>query len=525
MVNRAAAGTIAAGRRGRAPERWSHGYVRDRRSSRRGRATAQRERRCCARFPARPPDAASPAPQRPAGRWRAFVSALVIVVATILVPISIVSAWARVQLVDEEAFVATLAPLADDPAVQQLDHRRGDGCRQRPGRLQRADRERVQRHRPARPAAARAGRAPASAGPGRRRAREPRDGRRHEGRRIRCLRQRVVDRDARHAPRADGSRDLGRRRSRRHDGGRRRHPARHDRRAGQAEPPRPRHRGRAGDPHGRQSRDHRHGLGARDDPHDVRDRLGRRLLAADRDARAVRVRHPDRASPIHRGRRHGHRPGCGWSFPLPRLRDRIPGRRSGSRRARPLPRRPRGHLQRPHRLDGSERRHHRAPRRLHRRARLASRPLGTSRALTPVRAQHELLDASPARVARIRHGRVRSRPRPLQGAHPRHHHDRGGRVAVRPPPALARRCPAGDHRLLRGRLDPRAAAEAPGRACRAPRGRQRTPRGGGRPRRRAGGGRSRDRRGPGRGRSPVAGRRRRLRERIDGHGDPRRHGG
>ena len=66
------------------------------------------------------PDAASPAPQRPAGRWRAFVSALVIVIATILVPISIVSAWARVQLVDEEAFVATLAPLAEDPAVQQL---------------------------------------------------------------------------------------------------------------------------------------------------------------------------------------------------------------------------------------------------------------------------------------------------------------------------------------------------------------------------------------------------------------------
>ena len=41
-------------------------------------------------------------------------------VATILVPVSIVTAWARVQLVDEDAFVATLAPLVDDPAVQAM---------------------------------------------------------------------------------------------------------------------------------------------------------------------------------------------------------------------------------------------------------------------------------------------------------------------------------------------------------------------------------------------------------------------
>ncbi len=40
--------------------------------------------------------------------------------AAILVPVSIVGAWARVQLVDEDAFVSTLAPLVDDPAVQAL---------------------------------------------------------------------------------------------------------------------------------------------------------------------------------------------------------------------------------------------------------------------------------------------------------------------------------------------------------------------------------------------------------------------
>ena len=52
--------------------------------------------------------------------WRAFLSALCIVIATILVPVSIVAAWARVELVEETRFVETFAPLADDPAVQAL---------------------------------------------------------------------------------------------------------------------------------------------------------------------------------------------------------------------------------------------------------------------------------------------------------------------------------------------------------------------------------------------------------------------
>lgn len=67
---------------------------------------------------------AGPAPgvaRDPRGsRWRAFLSALCIVIATILVPLAIVTAWARLELVDEDAFVATLAPLAEDPAVQQM---------------------------------------------------------------------------------------------------------------------------------------------------------------------------------------------------------------------------------------------------------------------------------------------------------------------------------------------------------------------------------------------------------------------
>jgi hypothetical protein len=54
------------------------------------------------------------------GGWRAFLSALCIVIAAILVPVSIVAAWARSELVDEETFVATLAPLAQNSHVQDL---------------------------------------------------------------------------------------------------------------------------------------------------------------------------------------------------------------------------------------------------------------------------------------------------------------------------------------------------------------------------------------------------------------------
>lgn len=64
--------------------------------------------------------AASDVPRPTGGRWRAPVSAICIVIAAILVPVSIASAWARVQLVDEDAFVSTLAPLVDDAAVQAM---------------------------------------------------------------------------------------------------------------------------------------------------------------------------------------------------------------------------------------------------------------------------------------------------------------------------------------------------------------------------------------------------------------------
>lgn len=67
-----------------------------------------------------PPDEVAPTTFKRGTWWRAVLSALCIVIATILVPVSIVGAWARVQLVDEDTFVATLAPLVNDPAVQDM---------------------------------------------------------------------------------------------------------------------------------------------------------------------------------------------------------------------------------------------------------------------------------------------------------------------------------------------------------------------------------------------------------------------
>lgn len=56
------------------------------------------------------------APRRLA--WRTFGSVVLIVLATVLTPPALVAGWAKAMVVDEGAFVATLAPLAGDPAIQ-----------------------------------------------------------------------------------------------------------------------------------------------------------------------------------------------------------------------------------------------------------------------------------------------------------------------------------------------------------------------------------------------------------------------
>jgi hypothetical protein len=56
----------------------------------------------------------------PAGRrrWRTVVATLLIVLACVLAPLSAVAVWTRNQVTNTDRYVATVAPLADDPAIQ-----------------------------------------------------------------------------------------------------------------------------------------------------------------------------------------------------------------------------------------------------------------------------------------------------------------------------------------------------------------------------------------------------------------------
>ncbi|HET7534486.1 MAG TPA: hypothetical protein VFJ83_15135 [Nocardioidaceae bacterium] len=65
-------------------------------------------------------EAAPPSPEK-RGRgsvWWAVSSAVLITLACVLAPLSVVSVWASSELSDTEQYVETVAPLADDPAVQ-----------------------------------------------------------------------------------------------------------------------------------------------------------------------------------------------------------------------------------------------------------------------------------------------------------------------------------------------------------------------------------------------------------------------
>jgi len=52
--------------------------------------------------------------------WRPFVSATAIILGCILAPVAVLSAWLQSVVVDTDRYVETMAPLADDPAVQSL---------------------------------------------------------------------------------------------------------------------------------------------------------------------------------------------------------------------------------------------------------------------------------------------------------------------------------------------------------------------------------------------------------------------
>jgi hypothetical protein len=51
-------------------------------------------------------------------RWRSVVATLLIVIGCILAPISVVAVWAKNQVTDTDRYVATVTPLASDPAIQ-----------------------------------------------------------------------------------------------------------------------------------------------------------------------------------------------------------------------------------------------------------------------------------------------------------------------------------------------------------------------------------------------------------------------
>jgi hypothetical protein len=61
------------------------------------------------------PEAAPVARQR----WRTIVATLLIVVACVLAPLSVAAIWTRNQVTNTDRYVATITPLASDPAIQQ----------------------------------------------------------------------------------------------------------------------------------------------------------------------------------------------------------------------------------------------------------------------------------------------------------------------------------------------------------------------------------------------------------------------
>jgi hypothetical protein len=64
---------------------------------------------------------AGPRPPRPGGRqrWRSIVAVLLIVLGCVLAPLAGVAVWARNQVTNTDRYVATVTPLASDPAIQQ----------------------------------------------------------------------------------------------------------------------------------------------------------------------------------------------------------------------------------------------------------------------------------------------------------------------------------------------------------------------------------------------------------------------
>jgi hypothetical protein len=66
--------------------------------------------------PDAPPPEEEPKPRAP--RWRRILTATLVVLACILAPVSVVAIWVNHTLLDTDQYVATIGPLASDPAIQ-----------------------------------------------------------------------------------------------------------------------------------------------------------------------------------------------------------------------------------------------------------------------------------------------------------------------------------------------------------------------------------------------------------------------
>lgn len=62
-----------------------------------------------------PPPAA---PSSRGGWWRPVVATVAIILVALLAPLAVVATWAHDEIADTDRYVATVAPLADDPAIQ-----------------------------------------------------------------------------------------------------------------------------------------------------------------------------------------------------------------------------------------------------------------------------------------------------------------------------------------------------------------------------------------------------------------------
>jgi hypothetical protein len=85
-------------------------------------ALTEGERAGDATLPTQVPEGSGPEEGRMAAtgrrRWRTMLAVLLIVLGSVLAPLAGVAVWARNQVTNTDRYVATVAPLASDPAIQ-----------------------------------------------------------------------------------------------------------------------------------------------------------------------------------------------------------------------------------------------------------------------------------------------------------------------------------------------------------------------------------------------------------------------